>query len=210
MKDFDGLTALVTGGASGIGAATARLLAAQGAQVAIIDRALTGDSGLLELSCDITDRPAVDASVAQVADSLGVDFAVPRDAPEGRDLVFHTSASSDGLSLALRLLRAEGEVIDLSWYGDTPVQLPLGEGFHSGRLSIRSSQVGAVAPVFLTLKLKTALEAFTATVPKSCTLGVKVMAAGGTPLPVRFVVTVPPGVPVTASAALETPTILGV
>jgi 2-keto-3-deoxy-L-fuconate dehydrogenase len=71
MNDFDGLTALVTGGASGIGAATARLLAEGGARVAIIDRALTGDSGLLELSCDITDRAAVDVSVAKAAESLG-------------------------------------------------------------------------------------------------------------------------------------------
>ena len=70
----------------------------------------------------------------------------PDEAAGGRDLVFHTSASSAGLALALRLLRPEGEVIDLSWYGDAPVRLPLGEGFHSGRLSIRSSQVGAVAP----------------------------------------------------------------
>jgi 2-keto-3-deoxy-L-fuconate dehydrogenase len=71
MNDFDGLKALVTGGASGIGASTARLLTEQGAQVAILDRALTGDSGLLELSCDITDRAAVDASVAEAADALG-------------------------------------------------------------------------------------------------------------------------------------------
>jgi len=71
MNDFDGLTALVTGGASGIGAATARLLADRGAQVAIIDRAVSGDSGLRELSCDITDRTAVEASVADAADALG-------------------------------------------------------------------------------------------------------------------------------------------
>src|SRR6478735_11657588 len=71
MSDFDGLTALVTGGASGIGAATARLLNSRGAQVGIIDRALAGDSGLLELSCDITDRSAVDASVAEAAERLG-------------------------------------------------------------------------------------------------------------------------------------------
>ena len=70
----------------------------------------------------------------------------PDEAPDGRDLVFHASATADGLALALRLLRPEGEVIDLSWYGDAPVRLPLGEGFHSGRLTIRSSQVGAVAP----------------------------------------------------------------
>ena len=71
MTDFDGLTALVTGGASGIGAATARLLAARGARVAIVDRAVSGSSGFLELDCDITDRTAVDASVGSAAADLG-------------------------------------------------------------------------------------------------------------------------------------------
>ncbi len=71
MTDFDGLTALVTGGASGIGAATARLLAARGARVAIVDRAVSGSSGFLELDCDITDRAAVDASVGSAAADLG-------------------------------------------------------------------------------------------------------------------------------------------
>ncbi len=71
MSDYDGLTALVTGGASGIGAATARLLTERGARVAIIDRTVSGDSGLLELSCDVTDRAAVQASVAEAVTSLG-------------------------------------------------------------------------------------------------------------------------------------------
>ena len=47
---------------------------------------------------------------------------------------------------SLDLLGAEGEVVDLSWYGDAPVELTLGGAFHSGRLAIRASQVGAVAP----------------------------------------------------------------
>jgi 2-keto-3-deoxy-L-fuconate dehydrogenase len=71
MSDFEGLTVLVTGGASGIGAATARLLAERGARVAIIDRAVSGDSDFLELSCDISDRGAVDSSVAEAASALG-------------------------------------------------------------------------------------------------------------------------------------------
>jgi hypothetical protein len=37
-------------------------------------------------------------------------------------------------------------VLELSWYGDRRVSLPLGEAFHSRRLAVRSSQVGSVAP----------------------------------------------------------------
>jgi len=82
---------------------------------------------------------------ATVAAAFGVDFAAPADAPAGNDLVIHTSATSAGLARSLELLRPEGTVIDASWYGDAPVTLPLGEAFHSSRLTIRSSQVGAVA-----------------------------------------------------------------
>ena len=64
----------------------------------------------------------------------------------GCDLVFHTSGTSAGLQLSLDLLAPEGEVMDLSWYGDAGVTLALGANFHSLRLAIRSSQVGAVAP----------------------------------------------------------------
>jgi len=64
----------------------------------------------------------------------------------GRDLVLHTSATSSGLQLSLDLLAVEGSVIDLSWYGDTEVSLPLGRDFHVRRLTLRSSQVGRVSP----------------------------------------------------------------
>ena len=83
---------------------------------------------------------------AVAADALGVDFALPADADDGRDLVVHSSATSDGLQLSLDLLAADGTVVDLSWYGDTQVQLALGGRFHSDRLSIRASQVGVVSP----------------------------------------------------------------
>jgi len=39
----------------------------------------------------------------------------------------------------------EATVLELSWYGDRPVPIPLGEAFHSRRLVLRSSQVGSVA-----------------------------------------------------------------
>ncbi len=73
-------------------------------------------------------------------------FAPPDDAPGERDLVVHTSATAAGLRRALELLRTEGTVVELSWYGDAEVPLALGGAFHSRRLTIRASQVGTVSP----------------------------------------------------------------
>ena len=87
-----------------------------------------------------------DPGRSDVAGALGVEFALPSDADEGRDLVLHASASSAGLQRSLDLLAPEGTVVDLSWYGDHTVNLSLGGAFHSGRLTIRSSQVGMVSP----------------------------------------------------------------
>src|SRR5262249_52371099 len=73
-------------------------------------------------------------------------FALPADAPGDRDLVIDTSASEEGLQLALRTAATEGEIVEASWFGDRDVRLPLGGAFHSRRLTIRSSQVGMIAP----------------------------------------------------------------
>ena len=87
----------------------------------------------------------VDPSRATAADALAVAFRLPADAGEGQDLVVHTSATSAGLQLSLDLLTPEGTVLDMSWYGDADVTLSLGGAFHSGRLTIRASQVGKVS-----------------------------------------------------------------
>jgi threonine dehydrogenase-like Zn-dependent dehydrogenase len=87
----------------------------------------------------------VDESRAKVAAALGVDFALPAEAPGDCDLVVHASATAAGLQASLELLVPEGVVFDLSWYGDTDVTLSLGGAFHSKRLGIRATQVGAVA-----------------------------------------------------------------
>ncbi|MCO1575644.1 zinc-binding alcohol dehydrogenase [Crossiella sp. SN42] len=86
-----------------------------------------------------------DPSRAAVAEALGVSFASPEQALRDNDRVLHASASEAGLALSLELLAPEGEVVELSWYGDRRVSLPLGEAFHSRRLRIRGSQVGTVA-----------------------------------------------------------------
>jgi threonine dehydrogenase-like Zn-dependent dehydrogenase len=88
----------------------------------------------------------IDPARAAVAEALGVGFASPEDAAGECDLVVHASATEAGLARSLELLAYEGEVIEMSWYGDRPVRVPLGESFHSRRLTVRSSQVGAVAP----------------------------------------------------------------
>ncbi|GAB2917271.1 zinc-dependent alcohol dehydrogenase [Streptomyces heilongjiangensis] len=87
-----------------------------------------------------------DPARADTARALGVDFALPGDALGECDLVVHASASEQGLVTSLGLLAAEGTVVELSWYGDRRIALPLGEAFHSRRLTIRSSQVGTVSP----------------------------------------------------------------
>lgn len=72
MNDFDGLVAVITGGASGIGAATADLLSRRGARVAVFDRNLDGlADGVFGVRADVTDPAAVEAGVAAVVDRWG-------------------------------------------------------------------------------------------------------------------------------------------
>ncbi len=113
-------------GAGMVGCCVARLLAGiPGVHVTLVD---------------------VDCERAETAAALGVEFATPGTATGDRDLVLHASATSAGLQLALDLLADEATVIELSWYGDARVTLPLGGSFHSRRLALRASRVGPVSP----------------------------------------------------------------
>lgn len=72
MNDFEGLTALVTGGASGIGRATAELLAERGATVAVLDLDPTGvGKPLIAHRADVGDDASVRAAVAAAVAELG-------------------------------------------------------------------------------------------------------------------------------------------
>jgi NAD(P)-dependent dehydrogenase (short-subunit alcohol dehydrogenase family) len=73
MTEFEGLVAVVTGGASGIGAATATLLAERGAKVAILDRdvAAVDEAVFAAAKCDITSAATVDAAITEIVKRLG-------------------------------------------------------------------------------------------------------------------------------------------
>ena len=64
----------------------------------------------------------------------------------GSDVAIEASGSGAALAAAVGCVAAEGTVVAASWYGVEPVWLPLGGHFHRGRVRIRSSQVGRVAP----------------------------------------------------------------
>lgn len=120
-----------------------------GDRIAVVGAGMVGASvaailaGLPATSVQLVD---VDPARRATADALGVEFAHPDQAREGCDLVIHASASEQGLTRALELLRPEGVCVEMSWYGDRRVSVPLGEWFHSRRLTVRSSQVGTVSP----------------------------------------------------------------
>lgn len=86
-----------------------------------------------------------DTRRAALAERLGCVYATPDSASGDADLVIHSSGNPAGLATALGLAGFEATVLEMSWYGDRAVPAPLGEAFHSRRLTLRSSQVGAVA-----------------------------------------------------------------
>ena len=88
----------------------------------------------------------IDPARAVVTRELGLSFRTeaPRDADA--DLVVHASGQPDGLVTALTSAGIEGTIVEASWYGTRSVPLPLGEHFHSRRLTLRSSQVGRLPP----------------------------------------------------------------
>jgi NAD(P)-dependent dehydrogenase (short-subunit alcohol dehydrogenase family) len=71
MVELSGRAALVTGGASGIGAAIAELMLQSGAQVVVLDLDGGAPAGALGLKVDVTDVTAVDAAVARAVDRCG-------------------------------------------------------------------------------------------------------------------------------------------
>lgn len=118
-------------------------------RVAIVGGGVVG----LLVGALVAGLPGVEATLIDVAearrapaDALGLTFRSPARAPGGCDVVFHASGSASGLATALACAGDEATVIELSWFGRDAVPVPLGEAFHPGRLTLKSSQVGRVSP----------------------------------------------------------------
>lgn len=86
------------------------------------------------------------ADRARLASRLGVGFAAPEEARGDCDVVVHASGSESGLATALTLAGNQARVVEMSWYGTNRPAIPLGEAFHSRRLSLIASQVGQLPP----------------------------------------------------------------
>ncbi len=87
------------------------------------------------------------------AQAFGVDAIHPDDLAAivqhrtegaGAPLVVDATGDPEALAGGLQLLAFEGTALVLSWYGNKPVSLPLGEAFHRRRLVVRSSQVSTI------------------------------------------------------------------
>lgn len=111
-----------------------------------------GAVGLLVASV-LARLPAADVHVIDIdcgkrafSEALGATFSTPDKAPDNCDCVFHTSATSAGLATAIAAAGPEATVVEMSWYGNRPVDVRLGGAWHSQRLRIVSSQVGQVSP----------------------------------------------------------------
>jgi 2-desacetyl-2-hydroxyethyl bacteriochlorophyllide A dehydrogenase len=81
-----------------------------------------------------------------IAKELGVSFRPEPSRDADIDLIVHASGHAEGLTSALAIAGMEATIVEASWYGTRCVPLPLGEAFHSRRLTLKSSQVGRIPP----------------------------------------------------------------
>ncbi len=130
-----GETALVFGQGV-VGLLVTRLLAMSGVSVLAVEPVPDRRKLALKMGAGAAFEPGdgLRERIGGATDGRGVDVAV------------EASGSGAALAEAVECVAAEGTVVAASWYGKEPVSLPLGGHFHRGRVRIKSSQVGRVAP----------------------------------------------------------------
>jgi threonine dehydrogenase-like Zn-dependent dehydrogenase len=80
----------------------------------------------------------------KINQAKGLEFRM--DENDDYDVIFHTSATGQGLQYAIEHIKKEGSIIEMSWYGTTQVNIDLGGKFHYNRAKLISSQVSTVSP----------------------------------------------------------------
>ncbi len=80
----------------------------------------------------------------ELAAALGLNFALAGRLQGDFDVLVNATAAAEALQEAIAHAGMEARIIEASWYGDRAVSIPLGGAFHSRRLSLVSSQVGAI------------------------------------------------------------------
>ena len=121
--------------------------------VSIGDKVLVVGFGLIGslVARLLSQMPAVQVMVAEVdvarthlARKMGFETVQATQLSKDFDLAFHCSSHEQGLQTCIDHTGVEGKVIELSWYGNKPVNIQLGGTFHSQRKAIISSQVSAL------------------------------------------------------------------
>jgi len=87
----------------------------------------------------------IDPDRQRVLDALDIAFSLPEEVKGEADLVIHASGAPEALARALGWAAFEARILELSWYGDALVPLPLGEDFYGRRLRLEASRLAHVA-----------------------------------------------------------------
>ena len=119
--------AVVTGGTSGIGKATALALQKAGCTVYELSRRAEGVEGLRHISADVTDEAAVNAAVAQIVAEAGIsgaiEFTAPEDAKKLFDVNFFGMVNMNRAVVPLMRAAGHGRIVNLSSVA-APVPIP--------------------------------------------------------------------------------------
>ncbi len=87
----------------------------------------------------------IDPDRQRIVDALDIPFSLPEEVRGEADLIIHASGAPEALARALGWAAFEARILELSWFGDALVPLPLGEDFYGRRLRLEASRLAHVA-----------------------------------------------------------------
>ncbi len=87
----------------------------------------------------------IDPDRQRVVDALDITFSLPEEVRGEADLIIHATGAPEALARALGWAAFEARILELSWFGEALVPLPLGEDFYGRRLRLEASRLAHVA-----------------------------------------------------------------